>query len=135
MTRRPLLAAFSVLAALATAHAAEQTVRGNVLVVKNPGTPEQRKISMTAKEPFSDDTVVGNPVVNGATVTVTARGAIPSEETYALPAGTSASGKPFWSGDALKGFRYSDPTGQNGPVKRAVIKLSNGKFQITVTVD
>jgi len=135
MTRRPLLAAFSVLVALANAHAAEQTVRGNVFVVKNPGTPDQRKISMTAKEPFSDDTLVGNPVANGATVTVTAKGATPTEETYALPAGTSASGKPFWSGDALKGFRYSDPAGQNGPVKKAQIKLRNGKFQITVTVD
>jgi hypothetical protein len=42
----------------------------------------------------------------------------PSMQTFPLPAGTSApTGKPFWSGDVVKGFKYKDSKGENGPVK------------------
>ena len=104
--------------------------------MKNPSTPDKRKVIVKAKEAASDDTLVGDPVTNGATVTITANGATPSEETYTLPAGTSPTSlKPFWSGDAVKGFKYRDADGENGPVKSALIKLRNGVFQIKVTVD
>jgi poly(3-hydroxybutyrate) depolymerase len=118
------------------AHAADQTVRGTTLVVKNPSTAAKRKVIVKAKEVASDDSLVGNPVANGATVTVAVNGATPSAETYSLPAGTSASSlKPFWKGDAAKGFKYRDAEGENGPVKSASIKLRNGVFQIKVVVD
>ena len=118
------------------AHAADQTVRGTVFVVKNPSTAAKRKIIVKATEAASDDTLVGNPVANGATVTIAANGATPSEETYSLPAGTSPTSlKPFWSGDAVKGFKYRDTDGENGPVKRAMIALRNGVFRIKVAVD
>ena len=53
-----------------------------------------------------------------------------------LPTGTSPTNlKPFWTGDAVKGFKYSDSKGENGPVKSALIKLASGVFQIKVAVD
>lgn len=117
-------------------HAADQTVRGTVLVVKNPSTPAKRKVIVKANEAASNNTLVGNPITNGATVTITANGAAPSAETYSLPVGTSAtSQKPFWSGDPVKGFKYRDADGENGPVKSARIKLRSGVFQIKVAVD
>jgi acetyl esterase/lipase len=132
--RRLLLAVLLVLPPLA--QAADQTVRGTQLVIKNPSTPERRKITVKAKESGSDNTVVGNPASAGATVTITANGGSPSEDTYALPAGTSpTTQKPFWNGDSAKGFKYHDPKGANGPVKTAQIKLRNGTFQIKVVVD
>src|SRR2546430_12164037 len=42
-----------------TTRAADHTVLGSKLVVKNPGAPEQRKISVKAKEAGSDDAIVG----------------------------------------------------------------------------
>ena len=45
-------------------------------------------------------------------------------------------GKPFWSGDAVKGFKYKDSKGENGPVKVVQIKKStSGSFTIKVVVD
>jgi poly(3-hydroxybutyrate) depolymerase len=136
MMRRVLLAGLLVLPTLPVAHAADQTVRGHQLILKDPSTPERRKITVRAKETASDDTLVGDPVANGATATITANGATPSGETYALPAGTSAATrKAFWSGDPSKGFRYRDPKGENGPVRLAEIRLRKGVFQIKVVVD
>ena len=136
MIHRLLLVALLVLPALPLAHAADQTVLGNQLVVKNPSAPEKRKVTVKGKESASDNTIVGDPVANGATVTITANGANPTEETYAMPAGTSpSSSKPYWSGDLVKGFKYRDSKGENGPVKVAQLKLKGGVFQIKVVVD
>jgi acetyl esterase/lipase len=134
MRRMPILAVF-VLFTLGVARAADQTVLGSALVVKNPGVEAKRKVTVKARESFTNATLVGDPVADGASVTIALNGANPSEATYALPAGTSAKGRPFWKGDPTKGFKYGDPTGENGPVKRAQIKLKNGVFQIKVVVD
>ena len=81
------------------AHAADQTVRGSVLLVKDPGTPEKRKVAAKAKEIGSTDTIVGDPTASGAAITITLAGGTPSSDTHALPAGVSAvTGKPFWNG-------------------------------------
>jgi len=133
---RRLLVGLLVLSTFSVAHTADQTVRGSQLIVKDPSTPERRKITVKAKETASDDTLVGDPVAGGATVTITANGAMPSGETYPLPAGTSPTNqKPFWTGDPLKGFKYRDSRGENGPVRVAQIKLRKGVFQIKVVVD
>jgi predicted esterase len=134
MRRLPLVGLF-VLSILPVAHAADQAVLGNVLIVKNPGTADKRRVTVKAKETATDNTLVGNPAADGATVTITANGGTPSAETYALPAGTSPTTlKAFWSGDAVKGFKYSDAKGENGPVKSALIKVASGVFQIKVIV-
>jgi acetyl esterase/lipase len=128
MMRRLLLGGLLVLPGLVVAHAADQTVLGSALIVKNPSTAAKRKITVKAKETESDDTLVGDPAANGATVTVTVNGATPSVETYTLPAGVG------WSGDPVKGFKYGDARGENGPVKNAQIKLKGGAFQIKVGI-
>ncbi len=136
MMRRLLLVGLLVLPALPIAHAADQTVLGRELILKNPSTSGKRKIIVKANETASDDTLVGDPVTNGATVTISANGATPTGETYRLPTGASPSTlKPFWTGDPVRGFKYGDPKGENGPVRSAQIKSKGGVFQIKVGVD
>ena len=134
--RRVLLTALLVCCPL-VAHAADQKVLGKLLLVKDSGTPDARTIVIKAIEGGSDNTIVGDPIASGATLTVTATGTSPSSETYALPIGTSATtGKPFWSGDAVKGFKYKDSKGENGPVKLAMIELTaKGVFQIKAVIN
>jgi hypothetical protein len=109
------------------AHAAEQTILGNLLLVRNESTSARRKVVGKGKEPGSTNTIVGNPVASGATLVVSATGTMPSSQTVALPQGTSGiTGRPFWSGDAIKGFRYNDRKGENGPVQLAQIRKGKG---------
>jgi len=114
------------------AHAADQTILGTKFVVKDPGASEKRKVSSKAKEKASPNTLVGDPTVDGATLTVRAEGATPSQQTFALPQGTNGKGKPFWTGSATAGFKYKDRKGENGPVAKAAIKKSKkGVFTIS----
>jgi len=136
MTRGLLVLGFLVLPALSLADAADQKVRGNTLVVRDSGSDAQRRITVKAREAASDDTLVGDPTTGGASVTITVTGATPSSQTFTLPAGVSSTKqKPFWTGNAVKGFKYADRKGENGPVKSAQIKLKGGAFQIKVTID
>jgi hypothetical protein len=48
MIRSLLLVASFVLSTLALAQAADQTVRGTTLIVKDPSTPDRRKITVKA---------------------------------------------------------------------------------------
>lgn len=129
--RRMLLAALVASILPAVGHAADQTVLGKAFLLKDPGVPEKRKIVVKAVEHTSDDTVVGDPTTQGATLTVRAEGTSPSTQSWYLPVGTSVKGKPFWSGDATKGFKYVDSKGENGPVKVAQLKLTkSGVFKM-----
>jgi hypothetical protein len=121
----------SLLLATTLAYAADQTILGTQLVVKNPGAPEKRSLTGNAKETASSNTLVGDPTAGGATLTVSAEGTSPSEQVFALPQGTSTKGKQFWSGDPANGFKYKDADGENGAVKQAQIKKSpKGVFTI-----
>ena len=116
--------------------AADQTILGSQLSVKDPGTPDKRKVVAKAKESSSPNTIVGDPTGGGATLTVTLDGGTPGSESYGLAAGISPmTGKAFWTGDAVAGFKYKDPKGENGPVKSAQIKVKNGVFQLEMNVD
>ena len=119
------------------AHAAAQTVLGSKLLVKDFGTATRRKIVLKAKETGSTNTVVGNPVATGATLTISAYGGTHTAQTFNLAVGTSAAtGRPFWSGDTTQGYRYKDTRGENGPVKAAQIKgTPSGVFQIKAAID
>jgi acetyl esterase/lipase len=131
-----LLLGVLVLPGPSMVQAADQTVRGKALVVKNPGTPGKRRITVVAREPASDDSLVGDPVTNGATIRIAVDGAMPSSQTFSLPAGLSAAKrKPFWTGDAAKGFAYRDAKAENGPVKSARVTLRGGTFRIRVVID
>src|SRR6185503_1275674 len=117
------------------AHAADQTVLGSLLLVKDPSTPDKRQITAKATEIASDDSIVGDPSSTGATLTISVGGGTPSSETYAMPTGVSAvSGKPFWSGSLLAGFKYKDAKSENGPVKVAQIRAKSGVFQIKAVI-
>jgi hypothetical protein len=130
-----LLAALVAVSLPAPGRAADQTVLGKVFVVKNPGPLEKRKIVVKAIEQASDDTLVGDPTVNGATLTVRVEGTSPSSQSWYLPTGTSATGKSFWSGSATKGYKYVDSLGQNGPVKVAQLKRTGaGVFKMKAVV-
>jgi hypothetical protein len=124
------------LLASAMARAADQTVLGNVLTVKNPSTAGKRKILGKAKEPGSPNTIVGNPTVGGGTLTIRADGGTPTTQTFTLPQGISGmTGKSFWTGDALGGFKYKDAKGENTAVKSVLIrKNASGVFLIKVVV-
>ena len=120
------------------AYAADQTILGSSLTVKNPSVPAKRKVIGKGKENGSTNTIVGNPTVSGGTLTVSVGGGSPSSQTFSLPQGISmVTGKQFWSGDAIKGFKYKNPKGE-GPgagVKLAKIrKTSNGNFSIKVSL-
>lgn len=134
-TRKSWAIASLAMMAAGAAYAADQTILGSSLVVKNPGAVDKRKIVGQGKEKNSPNTLVGNPVVTGGTVTITANGGTPTAQTFLLPQGVSPiTGKQFWSGDSVKGFKYKDPKGENGPVKGVQIKRSNsGKFLVKVT--
>jgi hypothetical protein len=124
----------SLLLGATFASAADQTILGSQLLVKNPSTPEKRTVVGKAKESASSNTIVGDPTANGATLTVRAEGTNPTEQTFALPQGTNSKGKPLWTGDAIAGFKYKDPGGANGAVKQAQIKKSgSGAFTIKFT--
>jgi len=103
-----------------TTRAADHTVLGSKLVVKNPGAPEQRKISVKAKEAGSDDAIMGDP-------SPTARRS-PSRSTTARPTRRRTTFLRVWTGDATTGFMYKDPTGANGPVGVAEMKKQSGVF-------
>ena len=105
LTTRVAMVLALVVTAAPTARAADQTIVGDQLVVKNPSTPDRRKIIVKAKEVPSPATIVGDPTAAGATLTITVNGGMPSAQTFTLPGGTrGVTGRQCWSGDAVKGF-------------------------------
>lgn len=134
MLRRVLFVVCLLLLYPPLAHAADQTVLGKLLQVKDPGAPEKRKVLLKAVEGSTDNTLVGDPTASGATVSISLYGGTTASQVFALPQGTNAKGKPFWSGDATKGFAYKDPKGENGPVKLAQLKIKKGTFQLKVLI-
>ncbi len=120
--------------------ATDQTILGKSISVKaKPGDASKTKISGSASEKNSPDTLVGDPTAagsaGGAILTIFANGGSSTAQSFVLGQGTDLHGKPFWSGDVVKGFKYKDPKGAQGAVKSAQIKLSkNGSFSIKVSL-
>ena len=70
--------------------AADQTILGKSFTVKDPlpgGDPALRSVVVVGKEPQSPNTIVGDPLANGATVEIIANGASPTAQLLTLPAG------------------------------------------------
>ena len=137
------------------AHAADQMILGRSLLVKNPGAPNQRKVTGLAKVVRSSNTIEGNPTVSGsaggallgsaggailgsaggAVLTVIADGDHTSQQIFPLKQGTSSTGKPFWRTAGVNGFKYKDPNGEQGAVKVVLIKKNQaGVFSIKVVI-
>src|SRR5262245_34852878 len=134
-------ALYAVVAVLAgAAYAADQTILGHSITVRGAsGDPDDRTVKGSAAEKQSTSTIVGDPTVSGpaggAVLSIFTRGGTPSAQTFVLSQGVSLGGKSFWTGDAVKGFKYRDPGRLQGPVKSASIRLSGkGTFSIKVLV-
>jgi hypothetical protein len=104
-----------------------QTVRGKRFVLRDAGTPDQRKVVGRAKELGSDNVLVGNPVANGAALQVVANGASSSSQIFSLP-------KEGWRGSAARGFRYSNRTPGGAVRSVSIRRTSIGVFLIKVVV-
>jgi hypothetical protein len=103
----------------AAAVAADQLILGRRLVIK-PGVTR-----MVADEPNSPNTVVGDPRIGGATLTVFANGGTSTSQTIPLPAA-------YWTQPFQNGFGFS-PRGQAGPVRFVRLRKSfAGKFFLKV---
>jgi hypothetical protein len=123
------------LAVAGVAAAADQTILGSQLIVKDPGVVTKRSVTGSAKEKASANTIVGDPRNTGGVLEIMANGGSASAERFVLPQGTSSSGKPFWSAAGTTGFAYKDPKGQNGPVTAVKITRSaSGSFAIRVAL-
>jgi hypothetical protein len=133
------LAAVGFLAATSTA--AERTILGKTFIVKaKPPDPTKRTVKGNGSEKNSPDPLVGNPTsttgsAGGAILDVRANGGNSTAQRFNLPQGLNLKGKPFWTGDATKGFKYKDSKGEQGPVKKASIKRSpKGTFTIKMLI-
>lgn len=108
-----------------------QPLSGKKLIIKDPKPedPAKRKIIVLASEIGSDDTLDPAAVAaNGAILTITAEGATPSSQMFALPAP--------WTLTGSTGAKYLDKTGANGPVKLALLKKAgSGKFKLKVLIN
>jgi hypothetical protein len=138
--RRILLgSAVTLAAATSLAIAADQTIRGKAYTVKSGSNPSQRKVVGVGTEKNSANTLVGNPTApgsaGGAILELSAAGANPSSQSFTLPQGVAANGKPFWVQSGNITYKYKDPKGEQGPVKAVIIKRSlSGSFSIRAIV-
>ena len=131
---RTLLAgAFAAACLAGPAFAAEQTVLGRKLVVKNPqpADPTQRSVSALAIErgsgaPLNGDPTVATAGAGGAVLEIAALGTATCSQLFSLDQGTRADGQAFWRRLRSRGFAYSDPHGERGPVKSVKITRSQG---------
>jgi hypothetical protein len=127
-----LLAGLSLLGGWALA--SDQKVLGKSFVVKN------RKLTSSAKELNSPNTITGDPTrsgsAGGAILTIIAKGTNPSAQDFNLPQGVSSSHKPFWrASGTFGGFKYKDGSGDQGPVRTVIIKKSlSGVFTVKVVI-
>jgi len=123
-----------VLATAVSALAADQTVLGSQLVVKDPGLATKRSVLGSASEKASANSIVGDPTSAGGVLEVMVSGANPSSQRFVLPQGMTSTGKSLWSAIG-GGYRYGDSKGQNGPVKSLKIKRTgSGTFSIKATI-
>jgi hypothetical protein len=120
----------AVVGCVGLALAADQSILGKVLSVKDPKPgvdATKRKVIATATEKSSPNTIVGDPTLlspaGGGVLEVSVAGAVDLSQTFVLPQGTSSAGQPFWAATAT-GFTYKDPSGDQGAVKSITIKRS-----------
>ena len=124
-------------------YAADQTILGKSLTVKDPTAgvdPTKRSIKGSGKDKSGGGTLVGNPTLSGsaggALLDIFANagtGGTSTSQEFALPQGTS-NGKPLWSvigsNQSPLGYKYKD---NSGAVRSVLIKKSaSGAFSIKV---
>jgi endonuclease/exonuclease/phosphatase family metal-dependent hydrolase len=116
-----------------SAPAADQTVLGRQIVVRDPRSddPSRRTVIAVAKETGSNATLVGDPTVGGARLELIANGTASSAQVFPLAQGTAAGGDAFWSATGPSSYRYRDLAGEQGPVRLVRIHRGrNGTFRV-----
>ena len=102
----------------------QHEVTTHIFLAKNPDGPTARTVLWLVKE-MSANMVNGNPVTNGATLNLKLDA---NSQCFSMPAGG-------WSNVDGIGFKYADPMGANGPIKKAQIKRTPaGVFQIKMII-
>src|SRR5262249_37819345 len=134
-----LLVALCAASVAGPADAATQTILGKSFVVRDPAPgvdPSLRSVVVQGKELARADTIVGNPLTNGASIEVLAYGDSSTTQTFTLPPGAYVNGSGWKTiGSPLLGYRYGDRLGVNGPVKSALIKkTTSGTFFVKLTL-
>jgi hypothetical protein len=113
--------------------AGRQSVVGRLARLANPSTGV-RRVEVVGVESPSNSTVSGDPLTYGALVEVIAHGDSDQNQTFNLPPGASAPGLPGWKQTA-SGWKYSDRTGVNGPVRRAAFRnTARARFHVSVLI-
>src|SRR5438093_21529 len=110
-------------------HAADQTVLGAKLLVKDPtADPARRRVLVSGKEPpGSENTIVGNPIADGAMLRVVTSGGTDSDQTFSLPSAG-------WRARGTFGFQYSN-TRTGGAVKKALLaRTPSGGFLLKASI-
>ena len=97
-----------------------QGVRGWRLTIGNTSTG-RRRVDIRGQEEWSNSVVMGDPLTHGATVRVIAHGDADQDQVFSLPPGAVAPGVPGWKAIS-GGWKYADPRGVNGPVRRASLR-------------
>jgi hypothetical protein len=134
VTMRARASLFVLLLTAAAAGAADQTVLGRVMAVSDPlpSNPSKRKIKLTAYEGVTDNTIVGDPLAQGATLQVIVNGATSTSQTFTLPPGPPpVSVGPGWSAKVTPLYTtyvYKDKNGEASPVTGLKIRLRNGGY-------
>ena len=101
---------FATTTTTSTLPGTSQSIRGRSFVVSEsvPGNAAARKFTLAAKEAPSPNTILGNPYVSGATLTISIAGTTPSTQSFVMPPAYpwTASGGGFkWKGTgALRSF-------------------------------
>lgn len=133
--------ALSTIVALAVpALAADQPLLGKTLKIVDPKPTDatKRKVTINASDPGPGHTLSGDPVgpanSSGALLVLTVDGATPSTQTFTLPQGTAANGKPFWTAKNASDWTYNDPKGEQGPVKTLKLAIKNGKVTLKTVI-
>src|SRR5262245_52132226 len=85
----------------AAAYAADQTILGKSFSVKaKPGDPSKTKVSSSASEKDSPNTLVGDPTAagsaGGAILDIFVNGGTSASQSFVLEQGLNSKGKPFW---------------------------------------
>jgi hypothetical protein len=95
-------------------------VLGKRLLVKDlrPNVDEtKRRVILIAKRSGAP-AITGNPVADGASLTISLAGVLPTEQAFSLP-------NTGWAALGTAGYRYTDSAGANGPVKTVILKRTN----------
>ncbi len=131
----------AAVAGLTSVHGADQTILGKSLKIGNPQASDasKRRVSVNGGSTNGTITLSGDPVgpanSSGAMLTIATTGTTPTTQTFVLGQGTASNGKPFWTPKAPGGWSYSDPKGEQGPVKSLKFVIAaSGKVTLKAAI-